>query len=105
MVALAKIPLSILEEQKSKLIIVGCSPAQRIESFAKDTGANIDILYTDPTLSIHKKIGLIRASGLSQLKGKGEKSQETKSGFFGGLMWSLKKSMFNKSGDVYQVKI
>lgn len=101
--ALSKIPQEILESNKSNLIIIGCSPYERIISFAKDTNINSQILFTDPSLKLYNKLGLIRAQGFSQLKGKGEKSKETKTGMISGLFWSLKKSIFGKNGDVYQV--
>jgi len=101
--ALGKIPKKTLDSNNVKLSIIGCSPIQRISSFAYETSYDINGIYVDPTRSLYKALGLIEAQNFKELRGKGEKSKESVSGFFKGMAWSIYKSLWHKSGNVYQL--
>lgn len=85
------------------LFVIGCSPADRIASFAKDTGFNQQDIYTDPKKEIYNALGLIEAKNFSEIKGKGEKSKESVSGVVKGFAWSIYKSIWHSSKNVYQL--
>lgn len=93
----------MLESKKINLSIIGCSPADRIESFAKETNLDAKFIYSDPSLGLYKGLGLLHAKNFSEIKGKGEKAKESTSGFLRGMAWSICKSLRFKNGDVYQL--
>lgn len=101
-VALAPLP-KLLESQSMRLIVIGCSPPQRISSFAYETGFPDKEIFTDPDLKAYKSLGLVEAQNFSQLKGHGEKSVETKVGLVRGLLWFLWKSIWHRNMNVYQL--
>ena len=86
-------------------MVIGCSPAKRIKSFASETNIDQSILFADPSLGLYNGLGLIKAKNMKEIAGKGEKSKETVSSFLKGMTWSIYKSLTHvkESGDVYQV--
>ena len=101
--ALAKVPAKVFTENNIKLSVIGCSPSERIVSFASDTSFDANLVYSNPGLEVYKALGLIEAKSFGEIKGKGEKSKESYSGIVKGLAWSLYKSITHKSANVYQL--
>jgi len=102
-VALAKLPKTLFSTKNAKLIIIGCSPPERVLSYASDTNFDPDNIYTDHCLGLFKALGLHRAKGFTEIKGKGEKAKESITSVAAGLAWSTYKTIKYKNGDFYQV--
>lgn len=101
--ALAKVPPKVFIENNVKLSVIGCSPSERIVSFAADTAFDANLIYSNPKLEVYKALGLVEAKSFGEIKGKGEKSKESYSGAIRGLLWSLYKSLWYKMANVYQL--
>lgn len=90
-------------EKGNNVVVIGCSPAERIRSFASETNFDANLIYSDPSIGLYKALGMVEAKSFSEIKGKGEKSKESVSGTISGLAWSLYKSLWHKSKNVYQL--
>jgi len=64
-------------------------------------------IYVDPSRQLYSALGLKTASGLGDIKGKGEKAEDIRQGFFGtlgGFCWSFwKMARVGKQGNPLQL--